>query len=292
MLFDEINLRQNQLESKLYYMEQKKNIKIIFGMTVGSIMRGMQCCTSDYDLRLLYIYKDFPKKICYPNASIHRTVMEYEEIDIINGDPQVMLLETSSFLQFLIKPSIDNVCKDFGLYAMVSEMINAPYTWDPYGIQNKIAPLLSKICNPFFLLKHYLCKIKIEEGKDIVSVKDVLMNIYYVLLMEWVMRFKEFPPTYIFSLLAIVEEQKILNKIKNIIEKYKKDAKNLVQENRGVKEHESLIDTKDKDIEIYISNIIHKAELFIKTNRCEGIELSHSIIELCYEIIWKSINEE
>lgn len=218
MLYGSKKQQELVLTEALKYAESM-DVKLIFGAVVGSVSKGMHYADSDYDTRFLYLRRDFPQKICIPSEMAEDELVKryYPEDEIFEWIP---LWEATSFLQFLVNPSFKN---DFsvGLYNIVGWTFQSPYVWDPYGLQNRLMPLINRIFRSDYEIAYHKTVIEkyLEELQQAHAVaRNYLYAVHAAATIEWSLKYQEQPPVSLETLLlglgqgAVWEEtKKILN---------------------------------------------------------------------------------
>lgn len=201
MLFGSENIRKEIL-NEVSICEKEKGFKVIFGAVVGSISKGLQCYDSDYDTRFLYVNKDFPQRILIPDEIEEKEIIYRKYFDDTPYE-KIPFWEFSSFLQFLINPMIYRKFST-GLYNVVGWTFLSPYIYDPYGIQNKILPIIQKYFYRDYSLEYHkdlLESFDLENEK--IAAKDYVNALHSALTIDWINKYNEYPPVYIRTLLSL-----------------------------------------------------------------------------------------
>ncbi len=194
---------QEKLLKEVKRCEEEQNIKVIYGALVGSISKGLQYTDSDYDTRFLYVREDFPERILYPvhlkeEEVIYRTYLADTCFE------KIPFWELSSFLQYLIHPGIDGSFST-GLYNVVGWTFLSPYSWDPYGLKNKIVPLIQKLFHKDYFIQYHKDILDQDDIRDtVVNAKQYFNLLYSALAIDYANKYNEFPPVYLQSLLQHV----------------------------------------------------------------------------------------
>jgi hypothetical protein len=254
------------------------NIRLIYGCTMGSISRGTQNRYSDYDIRFLYIKNDFPIKL-YDASGISKDEIHLRKYTdkIYNC---ISFWEVTSFIRFLFSQEIDGkrAINPEKLYFMVFYMFYSPYTWDRFGIQEKIRPILDVVYDEKMLLSYYLViihelGIKLDNEKNInINKKIYLDMIWAALSISWLLDFYGPAPIYFFSLFAMVESSVLKSDIINIINS-----------------NDDIIMTISS-INSFINEKILEAENNITIDRYKKIRINNDdIIYELYDILMKNI---
>lgn len=213
------------------YSEQE-NIKPIFASLVGSTSKGIQGLSSDYDTRVLYLEPSGFDKIYIPKEQDEMVLRKrcYPETEMTHE--WIPFWELTSFFQFLDCPSFKD---DFsvGLYRIVPWTLYSPYTWDPYGIQQKIDHVVRSLYNPLYMTQACITKFenyysnefkdyfhkdsldfKYDETSEMIPVKLYIRALYEIVSIDWMLKYNTFHPVYFKSMGSIIPADvlKILNK--------------------------------------------------------------------------------
>lgn len=292
MLFGDEKIRQRILQ-EIATCEKEKGFRVIYGAMVGGISKGLQYCDSDYDTRFLYINDDFPRNIIIPrdveeNKIIYRKYFDSEPFEWIP------FWEFSSFLQFLVDPSIDHKFSN-GLYNVVGWTFMSPYNYDPYGLQNKILPLIQNIFYKDYCIvyhKNLLNSFNLE-NENIVA-KDYLYALHAALSINWMMKFNEYPPIYMPTLLSA--EPKLIKEVEKLMQTAQREArehalkaeKNVLHDShyKIFTQHNVIID----DFIQCIKDITQKSNYGVLTEK-EQDELRRKVNRI-YEIVINTIECE
>lgn len=294
MLFGTEQLQKKVIE-EIRLCEREQNIKVIYGAVVGSISKGIQYSDSDYDTRFLYIKDDFPEQILYPVALQEERVIyrKYMENTCFEKIP---FWELSSFLQYMIEPCINQKFST-GLYITVGWTFLSPYTWDPYGLQNKIVPLIQKLFfKDYFIQYHKEILDKYPLLGETVNAKEYLYILHAALSIEYANKYNEYPPIYMQALLQLLSD-KLKNMIFEIIKKVQKEAKEYVYTSNLISScHDTskniMIDRKS-EIDNYLEKIYNKYENFkLSYLQQEEKMMLQERMKGIYEIVKRSIFDE
>lgn len=225
MLYGTLEQQKEVLDEAQAYAE-KEGLKLIFGAMVGSVSKGMQYANSDYDTRFLYLRDDFPDKICVPSQMREDELVKryYPEGKIFEWIP---FWEATSFLQFLHEPSFKD---DFsvGLYNIVGWTLQSPYIWDPYGIQNKIMPLVNLIFRKDYEIAYHrtiLKRYKNDMDKESVITRVYLDSVHAAATIEWCNRYNQQPPIDLKTLLYGLDRADICDETQDILETARREAR-------------------------------------------------------------------
>lgn len=267
---------------------KKNNMRLIYGAMVGSISKGLQNYDSDYDTRFLYINNDFPQKIIYPNDVKEAEIVKRYYPDDELPYEWIPCWEATSFFQFLNCPSIDGK-HSVGLYNVVGWTMLSPYTWDPYGLQAKILPLISNNVKERYLLQYNLQLLnKYYNTLEDIVLKDYLYSIYSAAAIEWVVQRHIFPPVYYMTLFEIIEDENVRKEIIQLINELytEKTEKQKIRHST----HFNVCTKHRKVLDGFIENEISVARDIVE--RGIGTEVpDNKDIQLIYRIIESSMEE-
>lgn len=290
MLYGDIKLQKEVLRQVDRYAGIE-GIKPIFGAMVGSISKGLQYSDSDYDTRFLYLRKDFPQKICIPSEMKEEELVKryYPENKIYEWIP---FWEATSFFQFLVKPSFFN---DFsvGLYNIVGWTMMSPYSWDPYGLQSKLMPLINKIFHREYEMRYHknvLEKYCGEWGAEKVITKSYLYSVHAAATIEWSLKYNEQPPVDLQTLLLGLQRYHVWKEAKGILD----EARALTVKETDVKlhgAHFSIETAYNAVIEDYINEImdIDIGEYEAESNFNGFSQVVGSIYNIIYDAVFCNV---
>lgn len=214
---------QNIILEKVSEFERVKEVKVVAGAMLGSIAKGIPRYHSDYDTRFLFVNKEFEeldidefifRKISGEEGIVYRYFPKDEYLFY----DKIPFWELSAFLNFLREPIIDNGL-NVGIHNMVPITLMSPYKWDPYGILEKIRPIIIEKGNIFYEINYWVNYIgeRRNRGLDII-VKKYLDSVHAALTLEWIMKKKCFAPVHIDSLLADFNRRDIIMEITRLRE--------------------------------------------------------------------------
>lgn len=298
MLFGSKEL-QERLIAEVHNVEKEKNIRVVFGATVGSISKGIQYYDSDYDSRFLFVKDDFPKKIFYtPNAKesevVYRHMPDQSVIDEL-----IPFWEMTSFLQYLAVPGLDNKFS-LGIYNIISWTFLSPYIWDPYGIQSQIVSVINSIFvreyKIGFHVKEILSKLKELEATDIIA-RNYLDMIYSALIIEYCINYNLQPPTHYRPLAAASKNLQMYERVNSIVDAARSNAYKYIRSEKNVERHVSHLAVKipqDKFLTDYILRMLEQGKALMEdrdflTNECK-IEMKNKI-SIMYDIIANALEK-
>lgn len=292
MLFGDKELQERVL-LEAHEFAEKNDIKLIFGAMVGSISQGFQYADSDYDTRFLFLRRDFPEKICIPSEMTEKElVLRYYPVDKVYE--WIPFWEATSFLQFLYRPSFKN---DFsvGLYNIVGWTFLSPYVWDPYGLQNRLVPLMNRIFRPDYEISYHrkvIAKYRVNLNQDHAVAKEYLYALHAAATIEWCLRFNEQPPVYFETLLyglgrsaLLAEAQKLLMDARSVARATWQDGVSKLQSL-----HFNILSPLNELLLAYIDEMTEKANSFCsKTESISSHETSKKLIDQMYKIIFDAV---
>lgn len=290
MLYGSYELQKEVLDDVFEY-SRENNIKPIFGAMVGSISKGLHYADSDYDTRFLYLREDFPDKICIPKEMKEEELVKryYFQNKIYEWIP---FWEMTSFLQFLLCPSFKN---DFsvGLYNIVGWTFQSPYLWDPYGLQNKLMPLINQIfCEEYEIEYHKIIieKYSKEFGKETVISKSYLYSVHSAATIEWADRYHVQPPINLQTLLLGLGKRDLWIEVEKILLDARCNVrKNIVDGKTKMHDSHFVVRTKQNAlIEDYVKSIYKKMETkhFKRINKKEDTVIVNDMYCIIKEAVF------
>ena len=207
--------------------------EIVYGVTLGSIAKGIQRLDSDYDARLFTFEKD---KI---TEAVKNGTADVKWIDDairhIPGDSEnntlyydkIPVWELNSFLDMLIDPRSEIRAIPVMQYYQVYYTFAAPYQYDPYGLCEKLSPIAWSVMDRHLLLESFEKDLKRrytfrEDGT--ISSRDYLKTMYNLLSQKWVLELSDRPPVYLESLYYLVDDEAVIEKLREIYTGLVKDA--------------------------------------------------------------------
>ncbi len=215
MLYGNKNVRDIILEDVRRF-ELNGNRKVIFGAMVGSISKGVERYDSDYDTRFLYLdrdgsggYKRWDRLDNLEEKNIH--ICSYPE-DTTGFYDKVAYWEATSFFDFLRNPILDGKYS-VGLYHIVGWTIKSPYIHDPYGLSNKIQPLLDAMFRIDYEIGYYRNYIEKCLSRPNILMREYLYSAYYALAIQYMERHDTFAPYYFDTILAFCENKELAEHI-------------------------------------------------------------------------------
>ena len=254
-------------------IEDEKYFNIVFGSTIGSISRGIERFSSDYDVRFLYVdksYRFLDKHDRHTEKRIRNKV--FYESKAYNC---IAFWEVSAFLNFLCEPYIDNNVQ-YKLVRNVLWTFTSPYSYDPYGIGNKIFPLLKKTINLECEMKHHyeILARFLDMERNSVSIPQYLSTIHAYLSLKWLKNEKSVPPMHIATLLTIADYE-LNNETHSVLKMNQKENNKNIDKIR--------ISISNKTVE-QIEDIV-KTTLFREINIREELKKNKNYVNDMLDII-------
>lgn len=269
--------------------------KLIFGAMVGSVSKDLQYADSDYDTRFLYLREDFPEKICVPSEMTEEELVKryYPEDEVFEWIP---FWEATSFLQFLLAPSFKD---DFsvGLYNIVGWTFQSPYVWDPYGLQNRLIPLINKIFRCDYEAAYHKKVIeKYREGLRLerVVTKDYLYAVHAAATIEWSLRYQEQPPISLETLLRGLGRNAVWEESKRLLDRARLEAREGWKDGSSKMQsrHFEVFTAKNPLLLEYVDAMYLRADPKTVQNMTGGwMERPEELVNGMYEIIRRSVFE-
>jgi predicted nucleotidyltransferase len=194
----------NDLMQEVTNVETERDIKIIFGSTIGSISRGTQRYTSDYDVRFLYVDRNHNFIDRCDRHTEDR--IRYRKFNDNKAYNCIAFWEASAFLNFLHEPYINQGIQ-YKLARNVIWSFFSPYQFDPYGISAKILPLLTKVVNIDCEINHYYSLLGdyCQTRDPFVSLNDYFQVIHAYLSLLWIKQERTIPPLHIVTLMSLAD---------------------------------------------------------------------------------------
>ncbi|MCR5651310.1 MAG: hypothetical protein K6F86_09045 [Lachnospiraceae bacterium] len=237
MLYNEKIEKEILLDAFDYVNRTMKDAKLIFSSMVGSISQGGHYFDSDYDTRFLYIRDSFPSKTIL--------ACEHNEDELVKRYyPQnkvyewIPFWELTSFFSFWDNPKFLDCDISLGLYNIVDWTINSPYVWDPYGLQQKIVPIMHRI----FVPENKMCAQKkiiekyygeIHTGNQVI-VKSYFYMIHAAATIEFINRYRTMAPVDIQSLLFSLNRMEIYSFLENEMTIARKKVRDYYEVNESI----------------------------------------------------------
>lgn len=202
-------------------IEDRKCFKTIFGSTIGSISKGTERYSSDYDVRFLYVDKMY--RLLDKHDRHTEDKIRYRVFSKSKSYNCIAFWEVSAFLNFLCEPYIDNDMQ-YKLVRNVLHTFLSPYQYDPFGISFKILPILNKIINLEYEIKyHYDILTRfIAIGRNNVMIFQYFNAVHAYLSLKWIKDESSLPPMYIITLLTIADDE-LNSEVHSILEMNQKE---------------------------------------------------------------------
>lgn len=200
---------QNELIDTAKCFAEKNNLLLIYGATIGSVSKGVNLPDSDYDARFLYLEKDTLGKIYLPwDTPEDKLHLKFRPESGRNKENTVLddcmpFWEATSFFQFLKRPSYNEQIS-LGLYNTFAWTLLSPYAWDPYGLQQKILPLMNKVFNAHWQFEWHKAIVSefTNNSSTVCSWKEYFKAIYSSLALFHISENKKFCPVYLPTLIC------------------------------------------------------------------------------------------
>nr|WP_288626604.1 nucleotidyltransferase domain-containing protein [uncultured Roseburia sp.] len=285
MIYGTLELQQNILETAKGYANEY-NLKLVYGVIVGSNSKGFEYADSDCDTRFLYVREDFPQKICVPWEMTEEELVKrfYPMQECL--DECLPFWELTSFLHFLTKPSFNNVISS-GLYNMVGWTFQSPYQWDPYGIRNKIMPLIDDIFIKEYEIMYHLREIERWYKKDDrkIIAKNYMYSVHAALTIDWCLQRNAQPPVYYKTLLGCCASEQIADEVDRLVKTAQQEAGNVIVKNHmqdRQETHFTIMAEHSEVIDAYIERMYKKG-----TETVNSYKISPQMLLKCQKNVRK-----
>ena len=264
------------LQSEISKVEKNRSFTVVFASTIGSISKGIQRYTSDYDIRCLYRLND-TQAIDYHSESQIR-YRQYNPTEPYNC---IAFWEIRAFVNFLREPYIDGQAT-YKLFRNVLDSFLSPYKYDPYGLTEKIFPLVKMIVPLQHDLLYHQKSLSslIAKYPENVPINQYINMLHSFLSIQWIIKYNEVPPMNILSLSSSASNE-IKNQINRVLELFREHSSQAIdQYTLDIPEHLQV------DYEDSISNLSENKTTFsLKDIHSESCDLVASIIEIIeYEL--------
>jgi predicted nucleotidyltransferase len=193
------------IKEKLLEIEKEHNVKIVYAIESGSRAWKIESTDSDYDVRFIYVHN----RNWYLNILPKRDVIEYpiiNEFDYSGWDLRKTL--------FLLNKS----------NPVLFEWLKSPiiYLKDNY-FYNIMKQLSEEYFSPISSVYHYL-HMATGNYRQFLQTKEVKTKKYFYVLRPimacmWIEKYKESPPMEFEKLLTQIKENKLLEKITELLNK-------------------------------------------------------------------------
>lgn len=247
-------------------------------------------CDSEFSLKIELLKNKLSE---YKADAIFVTSDDSSVIEILKEEFGEKLLyinrKRNSFFQFLKKPGFDGKLSN-GLYNVFAWTMKSPYTWDPFGLQIKLSPLLDDAFQSKYLIESLKSDIyKYWKNDSTIVHKYYVKSICSALSIKWIEQRKNFPPVYLSTLIESLCSKDLSDCIYKLLTTgYKKSVEycsvhiGMLSEsgsNIFVK-HNSIIDEFIEQSLVVDSDIVTKDEIIID-----------KALDSIYRIINSSVND-
>ena len=213
----------NELMREVSEVEKNRDIRVVFGSTIGSISRGIHRYTSDYDVRFLYVNAD--NNLLGRSSRHNEEKIRYRKYNKEKAYNCIAFWEASAFLTFLTEPYISNGVQ-YKLVRNVIWSLSSPYQLDPYGLRCKIIPLVNKAINLDCEVNHHyaILETSLRTRKTFLPIIEYFEMMHSFLSLVWIKRERSVPPLHIQTLMFSIDNM-ISDHINNylLINKSKSD---------------------------------------------------------------------
>lgn len=222
-----------QILSLLSSIEQSHNITIIYACEAGSRSWNLHHENSDYDLRFIFIYP------------LERYLSLYEPKQVIEGKN----LDNIEFVGWDLKKSLQLLKKQNP--SILEWLYSTNHYINQDGAKQQLLQLQQQHFQEKPLLHHYfnMAKTNFNQLAKKPSIKLLLNVIQPLLLCEWIVTHKVFPPMNIDKVLSIIKVDGVKNSILEII----------MLKRRGVKELPHI----DPYLNLWIENRLKMTKEYI-----------------------------
>ncbi|MGN0739628.1 MAG: hypothetical protein ACI4LX_05595 [Treponema sp.] len=291
------NLRKEFMDDVWLYAKEHSVHPIYIGMD-GSRSKGMDSADSDYDTRVLYVPACLDGRVVHfpwleEEKNLHQKFYTNEKSEI-SGKPWefIPFWEATSFFQFLKCPRFKDCKESSGLYKIVGWTMKTPYSWDPYGLQMKIVPLIDSIFRADYEVGWYKEEIKLywSQEKDSMLMKHYMKALHASLCIQWMKNCYGVPPvdkhTLIYGNPSVSRD--FAKEFENFLNRYRRDCSaymNLHKDGRLYESHTVLSCEKIKVFDDFIA----ESREFVPTASNFDEKRIDEVIENIYFIIKESI---
>ena len=226
------------IKEKLFQIEERENIRIIYACESGSRAWGFSSPDSDYDVRFIYVSsKEFYLKLENTRDTLECELNEVYDISGWDLKKMLRLLNKSnpSIFEWLASPIVYKTTKE----------------WD------SIKQIVNNHFSTIKALYHYnsITKNNLRRyfnDKTDVKYKPYLYNLRQCLSCEWILDQKS-PPPIVFN---ILKEQYLPKELKSSVN-------NLLIQKQSMGEKET--GPRIKEIDLYITSVVSKVEKYLET---------------------------
>lgn len=234
----------SELQKKVIDVASREASKIggisVFGSSVGSISFGTTRFDSDYDTRFLYYNPQTLQSIREGRPLREKDVVyRYypQEEQVYEWIP---LWDITALLYFLHEPRLDQKFS-YGLYNLVPWTFYSPYSWDPYGLSQKLMPLANLIFDLDLASGYFRNFIQTEfhneDGE--VLLREYLYSARAAISLEWLMETRSFAPVHLDTLLAYEADREIVSIVRMLMEQMREWSVSVVKQKQEVKHKNS-----------------------------------------------------
>jgi predicted nucleotidyltransferase len=195
------------IQKKLLDIEKEHNVMKLYAVESGSRAWGFESTDSDYDIRFVYVHN----KNWYLNILPKKDVIEYpiiDEFDYSGWDLRktMFLINKSNpvFFEWMKSPIV--YYKDNYFYDVIEHLSNEYFS-------------------PISSVYHYLHMANGNYRQFLLGHEVKIKKYFYVLrpimACMWIENYKESPPMEFEKLLVQISDEKLLNKIKELLQRKK-----------------------------------------------------------------------
>ena len=293
MLFGNKEQRDLVLETAKNYADSI-GVTLIFGAMVSSVSKNCHYPDSDYDSVFLYLKEDFPNQTYVLSSETEGDLIRkcYAEDEVFEYIP---FWEATSFLHQMIEQTY----KMESNWYHVNWVFMSPYTWDPYGMQNRLLPLLNHIFeskNEIAYRKEELRSHRRDLDRERASTKKYLRTVHAAATIEWCLKYPECPPMDLQSLLYGLNREYLWREISNILEKARDDARKYASPafTRGVAKDDfrrpAIVTSYNLLLIEYIDEMVRDADAAAVSEKCTKKERA-AVVDLMCQLIRRSVFE-
>ena len=297
MLPENEKMRKDYLDDVFLYAKQHSVHPVYIGMD-GSRSKGMDSIDSDYDTRVLYVpaCRD-GREIHFPwleeEKKLHQKFYTNKESEL-TGKPWefIPFWEMTSFFQFLKCPKFKDCDFSSGLYKIVGWTMKTPYSWDPYGLQQKLIPLIDSVFVPQWEIGWYKEQIDIywKSGTESILMKHYLKALHAALSILWLRDCFGVPPVDKFALMYANPHISIefQNKLCDFMDRYRKECRLYVVSHQNGHLYESHSVLKTSRIPVFEDLIKQAASYNISEEKIDENRIDN-VINRIYDIVEESV---
>lgn len=291
MLFGDKEQRAFILETAKRYADSI-DVKLVFGAMVSSISKNCHYSDSDYDAAFLYLERDFPHRTHVLSERTEGELIKkcYAEDEVFEWIP---FWEATAFLYQLADPFYK---MDANWYH-VNWVFMSPYTWDPYGIQNRLLPLMNRIFEGKDEIAYRKEELRLQRrdlGGEYAGAKKYLRAVHAAATIEWCFKYSECPPMDLQSLLYGLNRERVWEEIGKVLDQARSDARTYAEPAfaQGLLKrdfHRPAIMTPHNALLLeYIDRISERADSEMVPDK-HGLRERVDTVELMYKIVYRSV---